>query len=96
MARVDIPRLDVLARGIDPAVMRTALDRLPTELAAALRRPAPPAGRDQSTTVRVTSRVDAQTLASALAERIAAVVRQRTQTPSHVPVTSSPRLGAGD
>jgi hypothetical protein len=95
-----IPRLDLQIRGIDAAVVRAALDRLPTLLATALKRPAVPTSEYEPATVRVSSRIDADALASTLAMRIAAVIRQRTSTPSHMPPTSAPpasmRVGVGD
>jgi hypothetical protein len=96
VARLIIPRLDLQVRGIDSAVVRAALDRLPPLLAAALRSPASPRTEHESTTVRVTSRIDADALASTLAARIATVVRQRTATPSHMPVTSARHRKARD
>lgn len=96
MARLIIPRLDLQVRGIDAAVVRAALDRLPALLTTALIRPPSPTTGFESATVRVSSRVDAEALASTLAARIAAVVRQRTSTPSHLPVTSASHMKGTD
>jgi hypothetical protein len=96
VARLIIPRLDLQVRGIDAAVVRAALDRLPALLTTALKHPASPTTGYEPATVRVNSRVDAETLASTLAARIAAVVRQRTSTPSHLPVTSAWHMKVAD
>ena len=92
MARLTIPRLDLQVRGIDADVVRAPLDRLPALLATALKRPAVSTSEYDLATVRVSARIDAETLASTLATRIAAVVRQRTNTPSDMPLTSAPQL----
>jgi hypothetical protein len=76
MPRIDIPRLDLQVQGLDRAVVRSAVDGLPARLAAALREPAP-AGEADGAPVRVAAGADAAAVASALARRIAAVVRQR-------------------
>jgi hypothetical protein len=96
VAKFFIPRLDLQVRGIDAAVVRAALDRLPALLATALKRPAVPTSEYEPATLRVSSRIDAEALASTLATRIAAVVRQRTSTPSHMPLTSAPQLKVRD
>ncbi len=88
MARIDIPRLDLQVKGIDAAVVRAALDRLPADLAAALRatQPAP-----DGETIHVSAGTDPAALASVLARRIASVVRQRTEARDAVP----PYAGGG-
>jgi hypothetical protein len=91
VAKLFIPRLDLQVRGIDADVVRAALDRLPALLATALKRPAVSTSEYDLATVRVSARIDAETLASTLATRIAAVVRQRTSTPSDMPLTSAPQ-----
>lgn len=96
MAKFLIPRLDLQVRGIDADVVRAALDRLPALVATALKRPAVSTSEYDLATVRVSARIDAEALASTLATRIAAVIRQRTSTPSHMPLTSPPQLKVRD
>src|SRR5262245_293268 len=65
-------------------------------LATAVKSPGGRTNDYEPATLRVGSRIDAEALASTLATRIAAVVRQRTGTPSHMPLTSAPQLKIRD
>lgn len=74
---ITIPRLDVQVRGVDASVVRTAMDRLPSQLSAALARDSAGAATVDDSTVRVPRGVDGEALSMALAERLAPIVRQR-------------------
>jgi hypothetical protein len=73
---VHIPRLDLDLKGVDAAVAREALDRLPAQLASAL--PAAPAASGRGSPAQLPAPVDATRLAARLAQEIAAIVRRRT------------------
>lgn len=76
MARVHIPRLDLDLKGVDAAVAREALDRLPAQLASALH--TVPASSGRGGPAQLPAPVDATRLAARLAQEIAAIVRRRT------------------
>jgi hypothetical protein len=65
-----IPRLDLDFKGIDPAIVRAALDQLPAQLGSELRIESEPLPA-QDAPLRVSARPDATALARSLAQRIA-------------------------
>ena len=79
MARVHIPRLDLDLKGVDAAVAREALDRLPAQLSSALRSGRVPSSESGTVSLQVPAHVDAVRLAARLAAEIASIVRSRTR-----------------